>query len=153
MGWSAGRHVDHPCGGQISPWPARKVTNTVSVRRIGAACAVTRSPHKMSLPSVCAPLPETRRGPQNEFLTCSDKSFHSMCSCVEVALHVQGFEAGGYDCTCVKLGPFVLLTQLWPRKAQIAHWGPKVVFLMFFPCFTVFGTHKMSDVADTKLAT
>ena len=26
MGWSAGRHVDHPCGGEISPWPARKVT-------------------------------------------------------------------------------------------------------------------------------
>ena len=27
VGWSAGRHVDHPCGGgQISPWPARKVT-------------------------------------------------------------------------------------------------------------------------------
>ena len=25
VGWSAGRHVDHPCGGQISPWPARKV--------------------------------------------------------------------------------------------------------------------------------
>ena len=24
--WSAGRHVDHPCGRQISPWPARKVT-------------------------------------------------------------------------------------------------------------------------------
>ena len=24
MGWSAGRHMDHPCGGQISPWPARK---------------------------------------------------------------------------------------------------------------------------------
>ena len=25
--WSAGRHVDHPCGWQISPWPARKVTD------------------------------------------------------------------------------------------------------------------------------
>ena len=25
--WSAGRHVDHPCGGQISPWLARKVTD------------------------------------------------------------------------------------------------------------------------------
>ena len=24
--WIAGRHVDHPCGWQISPWPARKVT-------------------------------------------------------------------------------------------------------------------------------
>ena len=24
-GWSAGRHVDHPCGVQILPWPARKV--------------------------------------------------------------------------------------------------------------------------------
>ena len=23
-GWSAGRHVHHPCGWQISPWPARK---------------------------------------------------------------------------------------------------------------------------------
>ena len=31
VGWSAGRHVDHPCGGgQISPWPARKVTDTHS---------------------------------------------------------------------------------------------------------------------------
>ena len=27
VGWSAGRHVDHPCGEQISPWPARKVTD------------------------------------------------------------------------------------------------------------------------------
>ena len=27
MGWSAGRHVDHPCGGQISPWPASKATD------------------------------------------------------------------------------------------------------------------------------
>ena len=27
VGWSAGRHVDHPCGWQISPWPAtRNVT-------------------------------------------------------------------------------------------------------------------------------
>ena len=26
MRWSAGRHADHPCAGQISPWPARKVT-------------------------------------------------------------------------------------------------------------------------------
>ena len=26
VGWSAGRHVDHLCGRQISPWPARKVT-------------------------------------------------------------------------------------------------------------------------------
>ena len=30
VGWSAGRHVDHPFGGQISPWPARKVTETIS---------------------------------------------------------------------------------------------------------------------------
>ena len=28
VGWSAGRHVDHPCGGQISPWPARKVSES-----------------------------------------------------------------------------------------------------------------------------
>ena len=28
MGWSAGRHVDHPCGRQILPWPARKVTDS-----------------------------------------------------------------------------------------------------------------------------
>ena len=27
VGWFAGRHVDHPCWGQISPWPARRVTN------------------------------------------------------------------------------------------------------------------------------
>ena len=26
VGWSAGCHVDHPCGLQILPWPARKVT-------------------------------------------------------------------------------------------------------------------------------
>ena len=32
VGWSAGRHVDHPCGGQISPWPARKVTDQSSGR-------------------------------------------------------------------------------------------------------------------------
>ena len=24
VGWFAGRHVDHPCGWQISPWPARE---------------------------------------------------------------------------------------------------------------------------------
>ena len=28
VGWSAGRHVDHPCGWQISPSPARKVTDS-----------------------------------------------------------------------------------------------------------------------------
>ena len=27
VGWPAGHHVDHPCAGQISPWPARKVTD------------------------------------------------------------------------------------------------------------------------------
>ena len=27
VGWSTGRHVDHPCGGQISPWLARKVAD------------------------------------------------------------------------------------------------------------------------------
>ena len=32
VGWSAGRHVDHPCGGQITPWPARKVTDNKSKR-------------------------------------------------------------------------------------------------------------------------
>ena len=26
VGWSAGRHVDHPSGGQLSPWPAGKIT-------------------------------------------------------------------------------------------------------------------------------
>ena len=30
VGWSAGRHVDHPRAGQISPWPARKVTDVCS---------------------------------------------------------------------------------------------------------------------------
>ena len=29
VGWSAGCDVDHPCGGQISPWPARKVTDWI----------------------------------------------------------------------------------------------------------------------------
>ena len=24
-------HVDHPCGGQISPWPARKVTEKMTL--------------------------------------------------------------------------------------------------------------------------
>ena len=32
VGQSAGRHVDHPCEGQISPWPARKVTNCCDIR-------------------------------------------------------------------------------------------------------------------------
>ena len=27
VGWSVGRHVDHPCGRQISPWAARKVAD------------------------------------------------------------------------------------------------------------------------------
>ena len=27
VGWSAGRHADHPCRGQSSQWPARKVTD------------------------------------------------------------------------------------------------------------------------------
>ena len=30
VGWSAGRHVDHLCRWQISPWPARKVTDNFS---------------------------------------------------------------------------------------------------------------------------
>ena len=29
MGWSAGLHVDRPCGGQISLWPAIKVAERV----------------------------------------------------------------------------------------------------------------------------
>ena len=33
MGWSVGRHVDHPCGGQISPWPARKENNVYQKTR------------------------------------------------------------------------------------------------------------------------
>ena len=28
VGWSEGRRVDDPCGGQTSPWPARKVTDS-----------------------------------------------------------------------------------------------------------------------------
>ena len=31
VGWSAGRHVDHPCGWQVSPWPARKVTENFAL--------------------------------------------------------------------------------------------------------------------------
>ena len=31
VGWRAGCDVDHPCGGQISPWPARKVTDSLVV--------------------------------------------------------------------------------------------------------------------------
>ena len=34
VGWSAGRHVDRPCGGQISPWPARKVTENYCRSRL-----------------------------------------------------------------------------------------------------------------------
>ena len=33
VGWSAGYHVDHPFGGQISPWPARKVTDECLILR------------------------------------------------------------------------------------------------------------------------
>ena len=29
VGWSAGRHVDHPCGVAISPWPARNITEKI----------------------------------------------------------------------------------------------------------------------------
>ena len=35
VGWSAGRHVDHPCAGQISPWPARKVPDKRKLRPFG----------------------------------------------------------------------------------------------------------------------
>ena len=35
VGWSAGRHVDHPCGGQVSPWPATKVTELRHIRGNG----------------------------------------------------------------------------------------------------------------------
>ena len=28
VGWSAGHHVDRPCGWQIWPWPAREVTES-----------------------------------------------------------------------------------------------------------------------------
>ena len=31
VGWSASHHVDHPCGGEISPWPARKVTECLFI--------------------------------------------------------------------------------------------------------------------------
>ena len=34
--WSAGRHVDHPRGGQISPWPVRKVTDCGKTDREGS---------------------------------------------------------------------------------------------------------------------
>ena len=30
--WSTGRHVDHLCGWQIAPWPARKVTDLRTLR-------------------------------------------------------------------------------------------------------------------------
>ena len=33
VGWSAGRRVDHPYGWQISPWPARKVTEIFRLMR------------------------------------------------------------------------------------------------------------------------
>ena len=29
VGCSAGRHVDHPCGGQISPWPASTINTKI----------------------------------------------------------------------------------------------------------------------------
>ena len=28
VGWSAGRHVDRPCGWRISPWHARSVSDS-----------------------------------------------------------------------------------------------------------------------------
>ena len=34
----AGRHVDHPCGWQISPWPARNVTELTYFRETGKSC-------------------------------------------------------------------------------------------------------------------
>ena len=40
VGWSAGRHVDRPCGGQISPWSARKVTDFLF--DIGPLCITRR---------------------------------------------------------------------------------------------------------------
>ena len=43
MGWSAGRHVDHPCGGQISPWPAGKVTEFGSVDILVACLRISTS--------------------------------------------------------------------------------------------------------------
>ena len=49
VGWSAGRHVDHPCGGQISPWPARKVTEK-SAGTSAVACAANESGTASSTP-------------------------------------------------------------------------------------------------------
>ena len=37
VGWSAGLHVDHPCRGQISPWPARKVTENPTRPQLSSA--------------------------------------------------------------------------------------------------------------------
>ena len=36
VGWSAGRHVDHACGGRIPPWPARKVTDFLNASYLNA---------------------------------------------------------------------------------------------------------------------
>ena len=39
-GWSAGRHVDHPCGGPISPWPAREVTEVNGALHTSLQCVL-----------------------------------------------------------------------------------------------------------------
>ena len=46
VGWSAGRHVDHPCGGPISPSPAGKV---IDVYKPLEVLFTSRSSHKNHL--------------------------------------------------------------------------------------------------------
>ena len=43
VGWSAGRHVDRPCGVQISPWTARQVTDScreILARNLAEFCGI-----------------------------------------------------------------------------------------------------------------
>ena len=53
VGWSAGLHVDRPHGGQISPWPARKVTETRSFFGGGGGCSATQLRHLKNFLSCC----------------------------------------------------------------------------------------------------
>ena len=43
VGWSAGRHVDHPCGGQNLPWPARKITECNDFEKNGSVLVLFKA--------------------------------------------------------------------------------------------------------------
>ena len=58
MGWSVGLHVDCPCGGHISSWPARNVTEIYPkdfARKVGHnnAQSIVCSQLEVQLSSCC----------------------------------------------------------------------------------------------------